>query len=229
MTVDVAIPQHHPDADILLAYASGSLAEGFALVVATHLLHCGTCRRIAGDLDAVGGVLFEELAPTALESDAFARTMACIDDRPPEAPTAQSSSPTPTHGNSSNWWHWQPLSQYLGGQPPRLWRPLGPGIGYSPIKRRGRSGASAILLRVAAKAALPRHGHAGAEMNIVLAGGYRDAMGSYGVGDFSLTDAAITHQPIADNDAVCISLVALAGPLLFGGKAARWLQAIAGI
>ena len=220
-----ALPQHHPEADILLAYAGGTLAEGLALVVATHLALCPDCRRLAGDFDALGGTLFDRLGPSALAPDAFARTMARIGDRPPEEPPARA----PAQPDADAWWQWEPLAPYLHGRQPRVWRPLGRGIGYSPIRRRGQSGASAILLRVAADAALPRHGHAGTEMTVVLEGGYRDQFGRYAVGDFSSLDNATMHKPVTDGDAICVSLIALTGPLLFGAAAARWLQMLVGI
>lgn len=225
MTSGKADLHHHPDADTLLTYAGGNLAEGFSLVIATHLARCPACRGLTAGLDAVGGVLLDELAPTPLAPDAFAHAMARIGDLRPDEPPAR----RPSRPEAAAWWQWEPLAPYLDGRPPRWWRPLGPGIGYSPIRRRGRSGASAILLRVAANVALPDHGHAGTEMNVVLAGGYRDVLGRYDVGDFSCTGSDIKHKPIADPDAVCITLVALAGPLLFGGAGARWLQALAGI
>jgi putative transcriptional regulator len=129
----------------------------------------------------------------------------------------------------ATWWRWPPLDAYLHGRAPRFWRPLGPGIGYSPIKRRGKSGASAILLLVAPGAALPHHGHAGTEMNVILEGGYTDMQGRFDVGDFSANDVDIRHKPTAEPDEYCVALVALAGPLQFGGGAVRLLQAIAGI
>ncbi len=216
---------HHPDSDTLLAYASGNQPEAFALVVATHLARCAACRATVADFDAVGGALLDDLAPTPLAAEAFAHTLARIGDREPEArPRVPSPGPDP-----DAWWHWEPLEPYLGGRRPRWWRPLGPGIGYHPLKRRGKSGASAILLRVSPGAALPHHGHSGTEMNVVLEGGYRDVLGQFAVGDFSCMDVAVTHKPTADTDAVCVTLVALAGPLLFGGAGVRWLQGLAGI
>jgi putative transcriptional regulator len=218
--------QHHPDADTLVAYASGNLAEGFALVVATHLARCAACRKLTDGFDTVGGVLLDALDPTPLATDAFAQTIARVGEQQQAAGQPRD---VPHRTAAAAWWQWEPLASYLDGRPPRWWRPLGPGIGYSPIKRRGRSGASSILLRISPNAALPLHQHAGTEMNLVLEGGYSDTLGRFEVGDFSCTGIETTHKPVADPDAICITLVALAGPLLFGGAPVRWLQALAGI
>jgi putative transcriptional regulator len=218
------IPRHHPGDEILQAHAGGHLAEGFALAVALHLAVCPRCRRLTEGLETAGGALLEALPPTPLAAGALAATLARIRGRGPEAPP-----PAPLPFDPRAWWRWPPLDHYLHGRTPRWWRPLGGGIGYHPIRRRGRSGASAILLRLAPGRALPRHDHAGPEMSIVLRGGYSDAFGRFDPGDFASADAGLRHKPVADPDGECIALVALAGPLQFGGKRARWLQALAGI
>ncbi len=216
--------RHHPDSETLMAYASGNLAEGFSLVVAVHLAACVACRDAAYQFDAVGGVLLDDLPPAALATDSFARTMSRIGEQAPDTAPAKRAAFNPT-----KWWEWPPLDSYLGSRAPRFWRPLGLGIGYSPIKRRGTSGASSILLRIAPGAALLDHGHAGMEMSIVLEGGYTDAQSRFGVGDFSTNDTEVRHKPVADSDEYCVTLVGLGGPLQFGGAAVRLMQALAGI
>ena len=57
---------HHPDDDLLLAYAGGAADEASRLIVATHLAYCAHCRsrgrRAGGDRRA----LLEDLAPVPL-------------------------------------------------------------------------------------------------------------------------------------------------------------------
>lgn len=216
--------RHHPEAETLVAYAGGNLAEGFALVVAVHLAVCSACRDTMSSLEALGGVLLDDLPPTQLAAEAFAKTMARIGDQAPEERPA-----TPAAADPASWWEWPPLGSYLDGRAPRWWIPLGPGIGYSPVKRRGRSGASAILLRIAPGAALPHHGHSGTEMNVILEGGYNDGANRFEIGDFSANEIGFRHKPTADADDYCVTLAGLGGPLEFGGAPVRFLQSLAGI
>lgn len=77
-----SLPNHHPSDALLLAYAAGSLTEGLALAVATHLALCPACRHAAAEADALGGCLLETLEPMAMGKDALARALACLDDAP---------------------------------------------------------------------------------------------------------------------------------------------------
>jgi putative transcriptional regulator len=71
---------------------------------------------------------------------------------------------------------------------------------------------------------MPNHGHAGEEFTMVLAGGYRDAQGSYRRGDVEVADGDVVHQPVADADGDCVCLVVTRGDLKPTGLFARVLQ-----
>ena len=73
--------RHHPEDELLLALSAGGLEAGARLVLASHLELCGPCRERARTLDALGGLLLDELAPAPLAADALARTFARIDAR----------------------------------------------------------------------------------------------------------------------------------------------------
>ena len=62
--------RHHPDDDLLLARASGQLPAGTRLVLASHLELCPLCRERARTLDALGGILLDELEPVPMADDA---------------------------------------------------------------------------------------------------------------------------------------------------------------
>ena len=50
---------HHPDDDLLLAFAAGNLLNGHSLLVATHVEGCAHCRERMRLLEAVGGAMLE--------------------------------------------------------------------------------------------------------------------------------------------------------------------------
>jgi putative transcriptional regulator len=84
-------------------------------------------------------------------------------------------------------------------------------------------------LRIAPGSALPYHGHSGAEMNVILEGGYNDGAIRFEAGDFTANDVGVRHKPTADPDDYCVALVGLGGPLEFGGASVRLLQTRPGI
>ncbi len=70
---------HHLDDATLMSYSAGSLSQGMALVVASHLAFCSACRERAEMHDAVGGVLLESLDAETIEDDMLAAILAQID------------------------------------------------------------------------------------------------------------------------------------------------------
>ncbi|HEY5348005.1 MAG TPA: cupin domain-containing protein [Rhizomicrobium sp.] len=61
------------------------------------------------------------------------------------------------------------------------------------------------------------HTHRSLEYTQVLRGGFTDATGSYGAGDFQMAAGDIRHDPIADFDGDCINLAVTTGTLRFDG------------
>lgn len=49
---------HHPDDSTILAYAAGTVNEGFSLVLAAHLECCPGCPDRLADAEALGGVTY---------------------------------------------------------------------------------------------------------------------------------------------------------------------------
>jgi putative transcriptional regulator len=91
----------------------------------------------------------------------------------------------------------------------------------------GRGGLG--LLKVAPGRVVPEHGHAGAELTLVLRGSFHDATGRYLPGDVADLDETVEHKPIADPGRECICLVASERPSRFRGLLARLLQPLHGL
>ncbi|KEA64012.1 hypothetical protein ADIMK_1747 [Marinobacterium lacunae] len=207
---------HHFDDATLMAYASGSMPQGMALLVACHLQWCASCREKVSLNEAVGGTLLERVKPAALDAGALDRLMDRLDE--PDVPAAESESVEYADPEVPS-----PLGSLLGCSLNGLaWRRLGYGVHQYDL---GLSGPGATrLLRIAPGVSVPHHGHRGSELTLILRGSYSDELGRFRVGDVADVDAEIDHQPIVDTDQECICLIATDAPLKFSGLVGRLIQ-----
>lgn len=210
-------PSHHPSDATLFEYGGGSLCEPLALVVVTHISMCRECRDRVADIEAIGGVILEDLEPEALAPAAFAQTLARLDEKEP----ARASPPASTRPPSDARFAGTPLAPYLGGVGNLAWKPLSRGIATVDIVRRRDRETRARLFRVARGTSLPLHGHRGREMTVVLEGRLYDEGGAFVAGDFIEHDADIVHRPSIPADEDCLCLIAVEGRLTFRGVFGR--------
>jgi len=202
----------HPAEDVLLAYAAGTVNEGVAIMVATHLSLCPACRETVACAEAVGGELMDDLAPMPMLG---AGIMDRLDDAF-EAPKVSVSNANVDPVLP------RPLRDYIpGGLASVKWKWGGPGMKFASVMSSGDTRVS--LMRIAPGAPMPVHSHSGEEFTMVLAGGYSDAAGQYVRGDVEYADGGVTHQPMADDDGECICLVVQTGRLKFNSIIARVL------
>jgi putative transcriptional regulator len=198
---------HHPSEAILLDYAAGGLGEGLALVVALHLTFCPSCRSGVAEAEAVGGALLEALPPAELAEDALQRTLHRLDERPPPA------LPRPPMVAEGGLALPRPLAERLGPLRESRWRPMSPGVEHVEVLPPTAAGGHTVLLRSAPGAALPRHGHTGRELTVVLAGSFVDELGRFAAGDLAEIDDEREHRPVIDSAEPCVSVVATEGRL----------------
>jgi putative transcriptional regulator len=220
-------PQHHPTDATLLTYAAGGLHEGLSLVVACHLSYCPICRSTVAEGEALGGRLLDELAPDTISADSRVQALALLDRpaivRPQPAPLPPQLANDPLIP--------APLGRYLGrGSAGLEWKLLAPGLRHIEVVPHDLvSGANLRLLRIAPGMAMPRHGHHGSELTLILSGSYHDELGQFGRGDVAETDGEIVHKPISDNEVDCICLIATEARLKFDSLLARLVQRFTGI
>ena len=210
------MPEYHPDEALLLDYASGAQDEAEALIIATHLSFCSTCRDTAKLLEAAGGALLGEAPGEPLTGAWRARMTAAMDEA---GEAASAAAETAVHPDTASLP--QPLRNYVSAERKRLAWP--PSLGPSEIRlmRRRKGGPDIRLMRIRAGTAMPRHGHAGEEFTLVLQGGFADDAGHYRPGDFAFADRGIEHQPRADVDGDCICLAVSRGPVRLKGLLGR--------
>ena len=180
---------HVPNDDVLLEYAAGTLTEAPSLMVATHLALCPESRARVGEMEAVGGVMLEEIVPTALDADSLDSILDRLDEAEP--PMARPSVKTPDNPVLP-----QPLRDYLGHDLDGIvWKRRGMGVSTAELPTMTDGGHS-FLLKVDAGRAMPQHTHEGEEWVMVLKGAFDDESGHYARGDIAVSDDSIDHQPV---------------------------------
>ncbi|MFL5255838.1 MAG: cupin domain-containing protein [Rhodopila sp.] len=187
--------RHHPSDATLMAYAGGTLPEGLAVVLATHLTQCPTCRSAIGAAETMGGLLLESLPPAEMAMD-FAvveRLLERADDEPPRAPPVLNPGLAP------------PLDRVRLGR----WWPVGRGIRWRFIEAGGA--AMAGLVHVQPGRSIPRHGHVGLELTCLLSGVLVDAGVEYHHGDIAEPASDHDSPPVATGDEPCVCAVAFEG------------------
>lgn len=212
--------RHHLHDDLLLAYASGNLTEGWSLAVATHLALCSECRESLALAEAAGGALLEDIEPVEGDDAAWEKLKARLlsEDAEPAKPKVQVASAVIP----------EPLRSYLGADLADLkWKRVG--TAHQIMIRTGDAETQARLLRIPAGKPVPEHSHGGRELTVVLDGSFHDEIDSFGPGDIEDADGTLTHQPVASPAQDCICLAVTDAPLKFTSRLVRFVQPLLGI
>ena len=134
---------HHPQDDLLLSYAAGSLSESWSLAIASHLSVCSECRKTLEIAETVGGVLLEDIPDQQLSSATLESVLAQIDQPDIEA-VSENSQPSATDGSIFP----TVLQKYIGSSVENIpWKTIGSGIRQHLIETPDEGG-SLRLLRV---------------------------------------------------------------------------------
>ncbi len=215
---------HHVSDEMLEDYVSGQLSAGWSLGVATHLALCPACRKRVQVLEAVGGVLLENIEPVPTASTSLQDIMSRIAEPRDEIIAVTPTSPTRPRGGNLTPILPEPLRQMVGGDVAHLkWRRLNGDVSQV-IFETGDQTTSCRLLRVKAGRPVAEHSHGGNEFTLVLAGSFSDKLGTFARGDVELTDEHVEHQPIAGPDEDCICLAVTDAPLRFRNPIVRLFQ-----
>lgn len=210
------MPAAHSDSfsdALFAAYASGRLDPGISLLIET----CAALRpeNCAGMhlADAVGGAMLEAEMPAAMAADALDTALAQLPERSrPEARAARLAA----HSLDELIRLPKPLQDHVfDAVAAHGWRGAGRGLKVLGLDLGGATEVE--LLRMEPGCGAPRHTHRGHEYTLVVSGGFSDERGSYGPGDISVAGPDDTHQPVADDDGVCLALAVREGGLQFTG------------
>ncbi len=210
---------YHPEHEMLLDYASGSLEEEPSLVVAAHLAFCELCRQEVRELENLGGTLLDEAGDAEISADALDSVLARLDAPLDEEAPA----PTPADPVLPG-----PITRYIGtGLEGVRWRRVGPRVEEAVLATTNAKFKTS-LLRIKPGTAIPSHTHGGREYTLVLKGGIIDEDRHYRRGDLMFADSAHEHRPVAAEDEECICLAVLDAPVRFTGLFTRLLNPFLG-
>ncbi|MEH6410011.1 MAG: ChrR family anti-sigma-E factor [Hyphomonas sp.] len=195
----------YPMSELYSAYAAGSLDPAFALLVETQAMLRPDLRELVAASEAVSGALLETTEPAAMRAGALDCAMALIDALAPAAPRARAIEDVSALP--------EPIRRAAGAS--SSWKAPVPGIRRMALEID--SPMHVELYRIEPGTVVPRHSHAGIELTLVVAGGFSDALGSYGPGDLVVNGPDDTHRPVGDEGEACFALILRDGGLKFTG------------
>lgn len=214
--VMTAAPMHHPDSELLLARAAGSLDPAVKLAVSAHLDLCPRCARRAAVMDFVGGIVLEEIPPADLSPDALEQTLNLLDR--PEMPAKRRESTISERLRALGLEHIPPSLRPLTARAAesRGWKRQPGGI-REFLLRKEPQGTELRFLLIPPGSGVPRHTHAGMEVSLVVKGAFRDETGFYRAGDLAVASEELTHRPIAAPGEPCLAFTVTRAPIRFTG------------
>ena len=213
---------HHPDNNMMLEYASGSLNWAHSLVVAAHIQLCPQCAAQMKLLNNVGGNLLATASPApsaaSQETSAFSRLMQRIDseeaattDAIPDQKPAERTARDPIFSAVP-----PVVKKLLAGNPSLKWRRLSKGLKEALLKT-GQKDLQVSFHRIAPGSKVAEHGHRGKEITMVLYGSFSDGDGVYSKGDFLVREPGEVHRPTATLDQECLCLSVVEAPVSLTG------------
>ena len=205
---------HHPEEELVAAYAAGSLDLGQRVAIATHLAACPECRSFARSLERIGGAFIADSPPTPVREDALERALARLREPAPPPPPPPPVCPDAPSGLPAF------VKRFAFGR----WRQVAPRVSLRPISLPEASPTRVFLLKAVAGTKVLEHDHTGFEMTCVLSGGFSHHLGRFGPGDFDFGDASTRHAPHIDDDEDCVSLIAMQGKLVWRGVVGKLIQ-----
>ncbi|MFT5459077.1 MAG: putative transcriptional regulator [Myxococcota bacterium] len=209
-------PSHHSPDTVLAEYALGTASPALALMVATHLTLCPTCRARVEALEAIGGRMLEDEAETALQPGEIDALMALLDGPPPAEKEPGPSDPAGVFP--------RPLVRYIGGVDAQRWQWRLPSVRAVDVPAESADTLPLRVVRLNRGYRLPVHDHAGVERAVILAGGWEDQTGEYHRGDFFYADTELReHDQRCFPDEDCILLVLNDAAIVPRNPFIRWV------
>lgn len=213
----------------IMEYAAGTLSEGEAVLVASHLSFLPDSERSLNAAEAIGGSLLENEASAAMAPDALAAVLARIDAPANDEVATLEPAVPPAHAAENDVLP-APLRKWLGlkNVDDLEWSFMGPGM-KKVMLWRGPGDQRVWMLRARPGTNIPVHGHRGTELTLVLKGAFKDPHGRFARGDIEEKNEADMHGLTIEDGEECICLALTEGPIRLKGLAARLIQPFIGL
>lgn len=203
---------HHQEGDslslMLAGYAAGTLPRALHALVGAHLELSPTNRGFVSRLEeSLTQEAFVSESRPVRQRDARLEAIFGAEVAPPRSEMRAGVMPRPL--------------VHLLGQPVDVlpFRTVLPGV--KEFRLETNDDTRAVLYRIRAGRKLPQHSHEGAEVTLVLQGGFTDETGHYRRGDMVIADEHLDHVPVADVDEECICFAVMDAPLRLTGPIGR--------
>lgn len=215
---------HHPEDEMIVEYANGSLGAAESLLVATHASMCGVCRDRIADFEAIGAALLESGDEAPVETVTLDALMARIDEIGDDA-IDERETPAKALDVETLTLVPPPLRPLLGNSLSELkWRLAGRGIKKAELPDFGDHKIALLDIRAGQK--VPTHTHSGTEYTLVLRGSFSDGSANYQPGDIALADSSVDHAPVADAGESCLCLTIQDGGTRLTGPIGRYFNSV---
>ncbi|WP_169711795.1 ChrR family anti-sigma-E factor [Henriciella litoralis] len=207
---------HSQISELYSAYAAGRLSTAFRLLVQTQMALRADVRRDIEQAEAISGAFFEAEERETLSPNAFETALKRIDALDEGTADQLHAAHLANERLTELMRLPEPLREKaLEACAQSGWRRLTSGVSRLEISNQGTTHSH--LYRIKPGASVPQHTHHGDELTLVLEGGFTDETGSYGPGDISLQTSQDTHQPVADDDGICLVYAVSDGGMKFKG------------
>ncbi len=202
----------HPEPDLLVEYASGSLSTAPCISVTTHLQYCKQCSDSVKSLGEIGGELLATAEAVPVSDELFDRILEGVESVEVE----DLSQALPRQCSDAVSPQLPEFVQRLLPDGELSWRRLSPSLKVAPLSV-GEQEYELALHRIDAGGKAPEHDHHGKEITVVLTGSFSDEDGVYQPGDFLVREPGNTHRPFASRNQECICLSVLEAPIKLTG------------
>lgn len=209
---------HHPDINMLVEYASGSLPWALGISVSAHLQLCPLCRQQTQQMNVLGGSHLEDTKTEAIANGSFNRLLERIQKEEktnnaiskPAVKNDSLSTQTLTTG--------QPLPKVIKKLiPPRLrWKKVSSALAMAHLTA-GQNDYEVAFHKISKGGKVVEHDHKGLEVTLVLEGSFSDEQGVYQRGDFIVREPGQTHRPTATQNQDCLCFSVCAAPVKVTG------------
>ncbi|POF29307.1 ChrR family anti-sigma-E factor [Roseibium marinum] len=208
--------------ELLAGYAAGTLSYPAQALVGAHLELSDRNRGYVSSLETLAGLDLDGTEPVPLTDRDTALGAIFSSEMPLPSDFAPATQEPATREMTSDVLAVPRSLQAIIGSSMKgvAWKTLLPGVREC---RFGEiDGCNTSLLWVRGGRALPSHTHHGAELTLVLQGGFSDDDGHFVTGDIAFADGDVDHKPIADKGEDCICFAVTAGRLELTGPIGRW-------